>query len=64
MVVERFIRTFKRMIWRRLNAPALNRIVGKTAPKKWSDYINEVIATYNDTVHATTGLKPTEAPKN
>jgi len=62
-VVERFIRTFKRMIWRRLNAPALNRIVGKTAPKKWSDYINDVIATYNDTVHATTGLTPNEAQK-
>jgi hypothetical protein len=51
------------MIWRRLNAPALNRIVGKTAPKKWSDYINDVIATYNDTVHNATGTKPNEAHK-
>ena len=62
-VVERFIRTFKRMMWRRVNAPPLNRVVGKTEPKKWTSYINDVISTYNDTVHTTTGLKPNEAHK-
>ena len=62
-VVERFIRTFKAMTSKRLKAPSLNRIVGKTEPKKWKDVINDVIATYNNTVHNTTGMTPNEANK-
>jgi hypothetical protein len=62
-VVERFIRTFKTMTWRRIRAPAQKRIVGKTPVKKWSDYINDVIETYNNTLHTSVGMTPNEASK-
>jgi len=62
MVVERFIRTFKSMIWKRLKAqpPVKNK---KTPEKTWKDFINEVIFTYNSTVHTATGMKPYDAIK-
>ena len=56
MVVERFIRTFKNMIWKRLKHNKLD-------VTKWKDYINEVIFTYNSTEHTATGMRPYDAIK-
>ena len=56
MVVERFIRTFKSMIWKRLKANKLDST-------KWEQFLNDVIFTYNSTVHTATGMKPYDAIK-
>ena len=66
MVVERFNRTFKNMIWKRLkNQPKVEIVIKKT-PKTWKDYINDVVMTYNSTLHTATKMKPIEArqPEN
>ena len=55
-VVERFNRTFKNMIWKRLKAD-------KSKKKTWIDFISDVILTYNSTVHTATGMKPIDARK-
>ena len=56
MVVERFIRTFKSMIWKRLKANKLDST-------KWEQFLNDVIFTYNSTVRTATGMKPYDAIK-
>ena len=59
-VAERNIRTFKDMIFKRLDAP------GYEGPKKWSDpgLIAKVLVLYNHgMVHHTTGLTPMNAKK-
>ena len=59
MVVERFNRTFKNMVWKRLKADS-------TKKKAWTDFVDEVMKTYNSTPHSATGMKPFEArqPEN
>jgi hypothetical protein len=59
MVVERFNRTFKNMVWKRLKAD-------RTKKKTWQDFVDDVVKTYNSTVHTATGMKPIEArqPEN
>lgn len=56
MVVERFNRTFKNMVWKRLKAD-------NTKKKTWNDFIFDVVTTYNSTVHTATGMKPIDARK-
>jgi len=54
--VERFIRTIKEFLHRRLDALNQDR-------SQWPKHIKEVIEKYNNTEHTTTKLKPTEATK-
>ena len=55
MVVERFNRTFKNMIWKRLKA---------STGKNWKDFIDEVLVVYNyQMVSTVTGMTPNEARK-
>ena len=55
MVVERFNRTFKKMIWTRLKA---------SAGKSWKDFVDEVLVVYNyQMVSSVTGMTPAEARK-
>ena len=57
MVNERFNRTFKDMIWKRLKASGKD----KTA---WTSFIDEVLTTYNyQMVSTATGMTPYEARK-
>ena len=51
------------MIWKRLKGQPRVKIVGKTPQKTWRDFIDEVVLTYNSTVHAATGMTPNEARK-
>ena len=53
-VVERFNRTFKSMIWKRLKAD-------KTREKTWTVFIFDVVSMYNATVHTSTGMTPMQA---
>ena len=50
-VVERFNRTLKTIMWRRFT------LRGKY---KWVDILDELVSQYNNTVHSTTKLKPSE----
>ena len=64
MVVERFNRTFKSMIWKRLKASQVQRINGKQNEKTWRDFVNDVLLTYNyQMVSSVTGLTPNDARK-
>ena len=54
--VERFIRTFKDNLYRRLNA--LNQ-----DKSTWIEHVDNIIKTYNNTEHNTTLIKPVEATK-
>ena len=55
MVVERFNRTFKKMIWTRLKA---------SAGKSWKDFVDEVLVVYNyQMVSSVTDMTPAEARK-
>ena len=55
MIVERFNRTFKSMIWKRLKADP---------SKNWKDFIHEVLVVYNyQMVSSVTGMTPFEAKK-
>jgi hypothetical protein len=63
MVVDRFIRRFKTMIWKRLKGQPHIKSTVKTPEKTWKDYINDVIFTYNSTVHNATGMRPYDAIK-
>jgi hypothetical protein len=55
MIVERFNRTFKNMIWKRLKA---------SAGKNWKDFIDEVLVVYNyQMVSTVIGMTPFEARK-
>jgi hypothetical protein len=57
MVNERFNRTFKNMIWKRLKASGKNI-------KEWTSFIYEVLLTYNNLmVSSVTGMTPNEARK-
>ena len=59
MVVERFNRTFKNMIWKRLkNEP---KVKTGQKPKTWKDFVTDAYMTYNSTVHTATNMKPIEA---
>jgi len=55
MVVERFNRTFKKMIWTRLKA---------STGKSWKDFVDEVLVVYNyQMVSSVTNMTPAEARK-
>ena len=55
MIVERFNRTFKSMIWKQLKADP---------SKNWKNFIDEVLVVYNyQTVSSVTGMTPAEARK-
>ena len=54
--VERFIRTFKDNLYRRLYA--LNEY-----KSEWVKHISSIIKQYNSTEHTTTQIKPNEAGK-
>jgi hypothetical protein len=57
MIVERFNRTFKSMIWKRLKASTNEN-------KNWKDFIDEVLVVYNyQMVSSVTGMTPDEARK-
>lgn len=57
---ERFIRTFKDMLFKRVEADEKK---GKENIQ-WTDYIFEIMITYNNKmVHSATGLTPKEAKK-
>ena len=57
MVNERFNRTFKDMIWKRLKA-------SKKPVSQWKDFIDEVLDVYNNQMVSTaTGMTPNEARK-
>ena len=57
-VVERFIRTLKNAISRRLDAD-------KTGNKTWKDFLYEIMITYNNKdIHNSHGLTPKEARKD
>jgi hypothetical protein len=63
--VERFIRTIKDFLNRRLavgRSEVSRRRTGKVEDKsRWTTHINAIVDKYNDTVHTTTKIKPTEA---
>ena len=55
MVNERFNRTFKNMIWKRLKA-------SKKPVSEWKSFIPEVLDVYNNQmVSSATGMTPAEA---
>jgi len=55
MVVERFNRTFKNMIWKRIKAGT---------DKNWRSYVNDVLDVYNNEMASSvTGMTPAEARK-
>jgi hypothetical protein len=57
MIDERFNRTFKNMIWKRLKASGKDRT-------QWTSFIDEVLVTYNyEMVSSATGMTPNEARK-
>ena len=57
-VAERQIRTFKNMIYKRLEAP-------KNEGKQWYDLLDQVLVTYNrQRVHSSTQMTPHEARQN
>ena len=57
-VAERQIRTFKNMIYKRLEAP-------KNEEKQWFDLLDQVLVTYNrQRVHSSTQMTPHEARQN
>ena len=57
MIVERFNRTFKNMIWKRVNASTDKN-------KNWRNFIDEVLVVYNfQMVSSVTGMTPDEARK-
>ena len=57
-VAERQIRTFKNMIYKRLEAP-------KNEGKQWFDLLDQVLVTYNrQRVHSSTQMTPHEARQN
>ena len=57
-VAERQIRTFKNMIYKRLEAPI-------NEDKQWFDLLDQVLVTYNrQRVHASTKMTPHEARQN
>ena len=57
-VAERQIRTFKNMIYKRLEAP-------KNEGKQWFDLLDQVLVTYNrQRVHSPTQMTPHEARQN
>ena len=58
--VERFIRTFKHALYKRIDDNELVNV-------QWTDLIDQIVLTYNKTVkHSATGMTPNEArkPKN
>jgi len=57
MIVERFNRTFRSMIWKRFNASTDEN-------KNWRKFIDEVLVVYNfQMVSSVTGMTPAEARK-
>ena len=54
---ERFIRTFKDNLYRRLHA--LNQ-----DKSKWIEHVDNIIKKYNNTEHNVIQIKPVEATKN
>ena len=55
--VERFIRTFKSMLYKRIEA-------SKDPNPQWHDFIYPILLTYNNKlVHSTTGMTPSQAEK-
>eukprot|EP00972_Heterocapsa_arctica_P079921 11776551-Heterocapsa_arctica.AAC.1 len=63
--VERFISTINDFLHRRLDVGRSEvslRRTGKTEDRsQWTTHINAIVGKYNDTVHTTTKIKPTEA---
>ena len=55
--VERFNRTLKENIFKRLNALGLD-------PDKWTSQLNNVVNKYNNTVHSSIKMTPVDARKN
>lgn len=53
-IAERFIRTLKHHIW-------FEFVRDNT--RKWIDKLDDIVATYNNTVHSAIGMTPTEARK-
>ena len=54
--VERFIRTFKMNLYRRLDAL-------KQTKNDWFKHVSDIITKYNNTTHSTIEIKPNEATK-
>ena len=55
--VERFIRTFKDNLYRRLDGLKQER-------KEWTKHVSSILTKYNNTEHSTIQIKPVEAVKS
>ena len=60
--VERFIRTFRGMLKKRIDASLPNR-PGPWVVPKWGLYCNDVLKAYNNSVHSATNMTPVDARK-
>jgi len=62
--VERFNRTFKNLLHKRVtNYTPKKRLTEKTTPL-WSDFVKDVLDTYNNNmVHSATGMTPLNASR-
>ena len=60
--VERFIRTFRGMLKKRIDASLPNR-PGPWVIPRWGLYCGDVLKAYNNSVHSATGMSPVDARK-